>query len=92
MIENLNVASMLSKVKYSGNVPKKEQSKPKTSKMIPSKRGRRRGSRGLRRTVQNTSLGMVKDWITHYCLKNGITIYVVNPNTRVRPATSAGWQ
>ena len=29
--------------------------------------------------MQNAPLGMVKDWITHYCLKNGITLYVINP-------------
>ncbi len=73
VIENLNVASMLAKVKNSGIVPKKGQ--PKQT----STRGRKRGSRGLRRAVQNASLGMVKDWITHYCLKNGITLYVINP-------------
>ena len=73
VIENLNVASMLAKVKSSWIVPKKGQ-----PKQTP-KHGRKRGSRGLRRAVQNASLGMVKDWITYYCLKNGITLYVVNP-------------
>ena len=73
VIENLNVASMLAKVKASGIVPKKRQ-----SKQTP-KHGKKRGSRGLRRAVQNASLGMVKDWITHYCLKNGITLYIINP-------------
>ena len=77
--ENLDVSSMLAKVKNSWIIPKKEQSKAKAGKAAPSKRGRKRGSRGLRRAVQNASLGMVKAWITHYCLKNGITLYMVNP-------------
>ena len=79
VVENLDVSSMLAKVKESGIIPKKEQSKAKAGKAAPSKRGRKRGSRGLRRAVQNASLGMVKAWITHYCLKNGITLYMVNP-------------
>ena len=79
VVENLNVASMLVKVKSSGIVPKKEQSKPKAGKTDIFKHGRKHGSRGLRRAVQNASLGMVKDWIIHHCLKNGITLYAVNP-------------
>ena len=84
VIENLNVASMLAKVKSSGTIPKersasKKRSKAKTGEPAVPKRGNKYGSRGLRRAVRNASLGMVKDWITHYCLKNGITLYVVNP-------------
>ena len=77
--ENLDVSSMLAKVKNSGIIPKKEQSKAKAGKAAPSRHGRKRGSRGLRRAVQNAPLGMVKAWIIHYCLKNGITLYMVNP-------------
>ena len=77
--ENLNVSSMLAKVKDSGTIPQKEQSKAKACKESTSRQGRKHGSRGLRRAVQNASLGMVKDWIIHHCLKNGITLYAVNP-------------
>ena len=73
---------MLSKVKNSivpPKEPRKEPRKAESGKSAPSKHGMRRDSRGLRRAVQNASLGMVKDWIIHHCLKNGITLYVVNP-------------
>ena len=77
VVENLNITSMLTKVKSSGIIPLN-----KLHRQTAPKKGnnpKRNGGRGLRRAVQNASLGMVKDWITHYCLKNGITLYTVNP-------------
>ena len=79
MVENLDVASMLAKVKDSRTIPQKEQSKAKAGRASVPKNGMKRGSRGLRRAVQNASLDMVKDWTIHHCLKNGITLYMVNP-------------
>ena len=57
VIEDLDVASMLAKVKNSGIVPKKGRSGTKAGKSAVHRRGRNKGSRGLRRAVQNASLG-----------------------------------